>query len=291
MSAISQLKPARFAGIAYPYTECRVKLSQRHHVHVYLHTPGGEVEKFGRALYTISQTIPAHDTLRAPYANFYANTLPQLWAVWETGATADLEVPNLGTIRAFATEGMRTIRGNVSSGEPVEVSYLEDQQTLFALSALFQPSTDGIGPQLTMVLRRCAGLVEVNLLDRLAAAVESLLAARDSALLLARVVMAKAQGVISLCEQVAKVPALSLPANFEAYSPLLDLHLSAITILQDAIRRARPTVILPAPARMSVTQLSAWRYGTTARAGEVLALNELTDPLAVPRGALVRFYA
>src|SRR5262245_45531401 len=127
MSAISQLKTASHGGLRFPYTDCRLKLSHRKHVHVYLHTPGGEVEKFGRALYEIGFTIPAHDTLNVPFANFYSTTFPQLWALWESGATAPLVVPNLGTVQGFMTEATRTIRGNVASGEPVEVSLIEDE--------------------------------------------------------------------------------------------------------------------------------------------------------------------
>jgi hypothetical protein len=49
MSAISQLKQASFDGIAFPYTTCEVMLETRRHVHLYIHTNGGELEKLGLA--------------------------------------------------------------------------------------------------------------------------------------------------------------------------------------------------------------------------------------------------
>jgi hypothetical protein len=80
MSAISQLKAASHFGISFPYTSCTAKIKYRHHAHVYVQTDGGEVEKLGLALREFSFSIPAHDTLRPPFRNFYSQVLPQLWA-------------------------------------------------------------------------------------------------------------------------------------------------------------------------------------------------------------------
>jgi hypothetical protein len=289
MSAISQLKTASFAGISFPYTRASVKLSQRHHVHVYLHTPGGEVEKFGRALYKVSFTVPAHDTLNEPFRNFYANKLPQLWAVLETGATADLVVPNLGTVQAFGEDANRTI-GPATSGEPVELSFLEDQKALFALSAVFKPSTDGLVPQLGRFLNASAGLVEQSLIDQLLAGIDELLRLRTEVVVLANVLGAKASGVMYLCERIGRLPSLGIVDNFQALDALLDLHLSIIRIREDATRRARPTSVKVSPATMSIVQLAAWIHRDTARAGELLGLNAFSDPLQIPRGSLVRHY-
>lgn len=290
MTAISQLKSASHGGISFPYTECRVQLTQRHHVHVYLHTPGGEIEKFGRSLYEISFTIPAHDSLRAPYANFYSTKLPQLWALWETGATAPLVVPSLGTLQGFTKNATRTIRGNVASGEPVEVSFLEDQQTLFALNALFRPSTDGLEPLLGLFLARANGLVDPSLLDQLIGAIDALLRLRSLGEVIASVVSSKISGALYTLERLGLVSALGLPGNFLALDALLDLHLAVIGLKDDVQRRSRATNVKVTPARMSLVQLAVWVHGDASKAQELLMLNGFADPFNIPRGVAVRHY-
>lgn len=290
MTAIGQLKSASHGGISFPYSECRVRLTQRKHVHVFLHTPGGEVEKFGRSLYEIGFTIPAHDSLLPPYANFYSTKLPQLWALWESSATAPLVVPSLGTLQGFNTEATRTIRGNVASGEPIDVSFIEDQQALFALSALFRPSTDGLAPLLTRFLALAQGLVEPSLLDQLTAAIDALIRLRSLGEVIANVVSAKIAGAIYTLERLGVVNQLGLPGNYPALDALLDLHGAVLGIRDDVQRRSRATNVKVTPARMSLVQLAVWVHGDASRANELLMINGFADPFNIPRGTAVKYY-
>lgn len=294
MTAVSQLNAASFAGITFPYTSCRVSIEQRHHVHVYLHTPGGEVEKLGAALRRFRFEVPAQDTLTiAPYKSFYSVTLPKLWAVLESGATADLRVPSVGTVRAFSPSAERTLRVMMQSGESVELSFLEDSTTLSTLSAVFTPSTEGMATQLTRFVRAAEPIVPTSLLDRLALAVNELLVLRDQGALLARIVEAKAEGVIALCTTLYRLPALGQPSALPALDLLLELQLAAVLVKKDSARRGRPVLTRTLPSRMAAAQVSAWLYPTagSVKAAELLALNDWPDPLNIERGSTVRFYA
>ena len=291
MSAISQLQLASHGGIQFPYSELRVSLSQRHHVHIYVHTPGGAVEKLGRSLYQWDFTIPAHDTLRPPFQNFYSKDLPRLWSLWDVGATAPLVVPNAGTVNAFATGAKRTIRGAVASGEPVEVSLLEDQADLFAFSALFTPSVEAIPLQLRTFVRRAQGIVEARLIDRLLALVDELLLVANLAEVYAFNLVGKLESLYGLCETLRRVPALGQADNYDAFDLLLSFQATIATMLADTSRRARPVLTDITPARMTPAQIAAWKYKDTSRVPELYALNDWPDPLTVSRGTLVRYYA
>ncbi len=291
MSAISQLKAASHFGISFPYTSCTAKIKYRHHAHVYVQTDGGEVEKLGLALREFSFSIPAHDTLRPPFRNFYSQVLPQLWAKWQSGETGPLVVPSIGTVQAMASDATRKI-GASASGEPVDVSLIEDSRTLSTLSAVFTPSVSSLPTQLRAVVQQGKGIVEQSLLDRLTAAVSRAMALAAQGEVFARQWTARVSEVVNLCEAIYQSPALLLPTNAQLLITLLTMHEAAVITREDARRRGRPVLTWPTltPVRMSVAQIAAWIYGDTSRVGELLALNDW-NPLDVPPRSVVRHYA
>ena len=292
MSAISQLKQASFAGIAFPYTDCRVSIQARHHAHVYIHTDGGELEKLGLALRKFAFTIPAHDSLQPPFRNFYSIVFPRLWSTWQSLVTAPLDVPSIGRVQAMATDATRSIK-QATSGEPVEVSFLEDSKTLATFDAVFAPSVDTLPKKVGGFIRLAPSEVPQSLLDRLLAAVSALMSLSARADTYARQWTAKVSEVVNLCETLYRLPVLALPSSAVCVGLLLDLQLAAVLMRQEAQRRsrARPVLVWPfvTPARMSAGQIAAWIYGDTGRVGELLALNDW-DPLNVPAGSIVRYF-
>lgn len=290
MSAISQLKQASFAGIAFPYTDCRVSIQARHHAHVYIHTDGGELEKLGLALRKFSFTIPAHDSLQPPFRNFYSIVFPRLWSAWQSLVTSALVVPSIGTVQAMATDATRSIK-QATSGEPVEVSFLEDSKTLATFAAVFTPSVATLPQQVRAVVRAAPPAVPKSLLDRLLAAVDSVMALAAQGDTFARQWTAKITSVINLCDVLYHQPSLALPSSVAAVGVLLDLHLTAIRMREEAQHRSRPVLTWPArtATRMSAGQIAAWIYGDTGRVMELLALNDW-DPLNVPAGSTVRYF-
>lgn len=290
MSAISQLKQASFAGIAFPYTDCRVSIQARHHAHVYIHTDGGELEKLGLALRKFAFTIPAHDSLQPPFRNFYSIVFPRLWSTWQSLVTAPLDVPSIGRVQAMATDATRSIK-QATSGEPVEVSFLEDSKTLATFAAVFTPSVATLPQQVRAVVRAAPPAVPKSLLDRLLAAVDSVMALAAQGDTFARQWTAKITSVINLCDALYHQPSLALPSSVAAVGVLLDLHLTAIRMREEAQHRSRPVLTWPArtATRMSAGQIAAWIYGDTGRVTELLALNDW-DPLNVPAGSIVRYF-
>lgn len=290
MSAISQLKQASFDGIAFPYTACDVSLVTRHFAHVYIHTNGGELEKLGLALRKFTFTIPAHDTLQPPYRNFYSTTLPKLWDRWQRLVTAALVVPSVGTVQAMAVDPKRSIR-QLTSGESVEVQFLEDSKTLATFDAVFTPSVNTLPTTVRAVVRAAPTAVPASLLDRLLAAINDVMALAALGETYARQWTAKITAVVNLCETIYRLPVMALPSSVACLDLLLELHFAAVRMREDAQRRSRPVLTWPArtSARMAAGQIAAWIYGDTGRVGELLALNDW-DPLNVPSGSLVRYY-
>ena len=290
MSAISQLKQASFDGIAFPYTTCDFALMPRYHAHVYIHTDGGELEKLGLALRKITFRIPAHDTLQPPFRNFYSQVLPKLWAKWAALLTAPLVVPSIGTIQAMAIDPKRSI-GALTSGEPVEVSFLEDSKTLATFDAVFTPSVNTLPTQVRGIVRAAPPEVPQSLLDRLLAAVSAVMGLVAQGETYARQWTAKISEVINLCETLYRLPVLALPSSFACLDLLLDLHFAAIRMREEAQHRSRPVLVWPSvtPSRLAAGQIAAWIYGDTGRVGELLALNDW-DPLNVPAGSTVRYF-
>jgi len=290
VSAISQLKQASFDGIAFPYTTCEVMLETRRHVHLYIHTNGGEVEKLGLGLRKIAFRIPAHDTLQPPYRNFYSQVLPKLWARWSALVTAPLVVPQIGTIQAMAIDPKRAI-GALTSGEPVEVQFLEDSRTLATFDALFTPSVSTLPTTVRGIVRAAPPAVPQSLLDRLLAAVSAVMALAAQGETFARQWTAKISEVINLCETLYRLPVLALPSSFACLDLLLELHFAAVKMREEAQHRSRPVLVWPSvtPARLAAGQVAAWIYGDTGRVGELLALNDW-DPLNVPAGSIVRYF-
>lgn len=292
MSAIGQLQLASHGGIQFPYTDCRARIEQRYHAHVYIHTSGGEVEKLGLALRKWTFQIPAHDTLQPPFRNFYSTALPQLWKLWESGATAPAVIPNVGTVQAFATDAQRTI-GRMASGEAVELSLLEDSRTLETLAAIFKPTAATLPVQLRAAVTYTQPVgVPQSMLDKLITAVDQAMTYAAAGDVAARKWTAKINSVISQCDAIGRMPVLLLPQNFQALDVLLELHATAIQLRADALQRGRTvnTWPTPTPSRMTSAQVAIWIHGDTSRAGELLSLNDWPDPLNVPRGSRVRFY-
>ena len=290
MSAISQLKIASHGGISFPYLTCEVTLETRKHVHVYLHTNGGEVEKLGLGLRKFHFTIPAHDTLQPPWRNFYSQVLPQLWALWSSLATAPLDVPSIGRVQAMAIDPKRSI-GRASSGETLDVQFLEDSATLATIDAMFKPSVAALPVQLAKVVTQAPAGVPPSLLERLAKAVNEALALAAKGDILARQWAAKIAQVMAIAEAMYQLPVLALPSSVQYLDTFLEMYGTAAKLQKEAQHRSR-TVLLSSPTRlrMNVAQVAAWIYGRTDRASELIALNTW-DPLNIPPGSIVRHYA
>lgn len=291
MSLLDGLLPASFAGIAFPVQEIDVKGSLRHHVHEYLKAPGGDVEELARRLYQITMRAAFHDTF-AKWPRLY-ESLGKLMALFETGGTYPLHIPTIGTIGAKCINWDRRLVARVKSGETAEFVFLEHQDTAFLVDKLLVPSADSLRGKLQdflIVIEEEE--LDTSLFDALKDAANSVLAVADQAEMMSNLVEAKLSGFTDLCAEVdARVQQLNEPEHHRVLEAFHELWSAAAALTRDVLKLGRPldTFIVPAP--MAITQACAAIYGNTARAVELLKLNDLDDALAIRPGTKIRHYA
>lgn len=283
--------PASFAGIKFPFTDCSVKCSLRHHVHEYPHTPGGDPEELGRKLYEIRFTSDFHDVFRT-YPGLYPEALLSLRGLFEQGQTDSLVIPSIGAIKAKCIDWSQRLTAKILSGEKVELTFLEDAAAAALITALPALSTAALAPLMASLDQfTVAAGHDKSLFDGLRDAVGFVTGISDQAELYGNLLDSKAQGIMQLCDRLDRLPFMGDPAAFLILDLLHEIHASALQLHTDALKAARPIDLYRAPSLMTITQVSVAIYGSTKRAMELLQLNVLDDAFAIPEGKLVRFYA
>lgn len=284
--------PASFAGISFPYTEYSVDGSLDHHIHKYLHRPGGEVEDLARHAYQFKFKIAAHTSYRGDFADLYPSRVAALISTFETGLTFPLEVPGIGTFQAKAINWTRNVRAAVRSGEMLEWTFLEDSTSQFTTTQLVGFATASMGDDL-LVLEQ--GLIDAGyaptLLDDLKSAVTTLLNAEGIAELALNQLAIKASIVIGLCELLDPHPFFQSPLNAIAIDSFYAIWGAAVDVALalGLIRLERSPETFITPSVMSVMDLSLELYKDNLHVGDLLNMNAINRPSAVPAGSFIRY--
>jgi len=307
MPAFDTLQRASFASIEFPITEVTISGGIREHIHEYPHADGGAPEKLGRKLYEIRVKALFHNTFRRYGAELWPKRLDDLRRYFEIQTTEDLVVPTVGTIPAYAVTWTETATARRRSGVDVELVFREDQANAYLVEKLVNPGPDRLGEvhqQLVLIQQvheqdLAAGVVppqgdEAQVKDLFTAigdAVNDVLAMRDQVELAGDVSAAKADRLVGLCEQLVGTRTLAQPRNEPLREATHEVWSAADERRRDLARRRRQLIHYETPLPlMSVTDVSRAVYGTTSRAVQVLQLNPLRDPFAIPRGTLLRLY-
>ncbi len=292
-----------FDGIEFPFTERTLRGEFRHVIHEFPKMAGGDPEKLGRKLLVISVQSPFHAS-NPFFPNLYPQTLDLLTERWGKGTTSELQVPELGVIRAFITRIERRRRGGIRSGEEVSLEFTEDD-----LEPFRRTSTPSSSSQLAQSSEDVSDFLADNTLDpqsretalverykprlgSLLGLVDSVLAIRDQVELYGARVAAQLEGIAATCRELHQLlKGADLSPLREALRSLWD---AATQLKNDLLGKGEGSALVSyvVPRTMSVGQIAQARYGDASRGGELLALNpDITDPFAVRVASRLVVYA
>jgi prophage DNA circulation protein len=288
---LSTLPKASFSGIAFPFTKISIRGGLRHHVHTYLHQPGGAIEDLGRKPYEVHFACEFHTTMRV-WVNAYPELLTSLLDAFELGATASLSIPNVGTIQAKAIQWTHDLSAKILSGESAEFTFLEDSSNQLLAQSAVTFSMAAV-PVQAAVLSDVAAQYGVNasLLDDLLGFVSDLQAIHDQVELEAQLIAMKADQIMDACATLESLVNFNDSTNYPVLDALRDVWMSAFTVSLDALQQSLPLDSYFVPRTMTVTEVSLAIYSDTAHAVELLQLNAFADALAIKPGTIVNHYA
>ena len=292
MPRFDSLQRASFNGIKFPVEEIEIRGGLRDHVHEYPHNPGGTPEKLGRKLYEVELVGLFHDTF-AKYPNLYPDGLNALQSHFDDELTADLIVPTVGTIKAYAFQWRRRATGRQRSGERVTLVFREDQPAdgldAFVATATGPGGWDGLCQNLALKLDDLPSTD--SLFDSITNAMNALLSVKDTADRYGGLLAAKLDALVSLCAQVDQLAVMKDPTNWSTASALRDVWAAAKSAQDDLSNKRSSIRHFITPTVMPIGEVARAIYGDGSRQIELLQLNPIDDAFAIPRGTDIRYYA
>lgn len=291
---LDDLQRAAFNGVEFAVQRYSVKGGLRDHVHEYRHTPGGQPEKLGRKLYTV-EFDAIFSTETPDFPNAYPGDLASLRKAFEAETTADLVVPTIGTIQAYATDWTQDVEfKTMRDGERCRFVFREDQTGLFLVDDIVRVDYATVTSQTAALEAEIeAADLDVDVFQQvlnLANAVQDVVGVGE---FYAEMLLDRVSALVAACQRIDEVyDELNQPVNHRVGEALRDIGVSAIILERDLKRSRRPliTFVVP-PITMHVAQISMAIYGTTERAAEIMQLNAFENPLAVAPGTEVQAYA
>ena len=291
MPIFDTFQRASFNGTPFPVDSIDVRGGIREHVHEYPHSDGGTPEKMGRKLYEIHFSALFHDRFAA-YPGLYPGTLSTLQGVWESQLTANLVVPTIGSIKAYAVSWDRKAVGRVRSGERVELVFREDMPVAgieaFLMNATNSNAMNSAGAALRAAMP--AGQSHPSLFDDLLNAVNSLLGVVDQANLYGNLIQAKLLGILSMCQDLDAMTFLQDPSNWQLAAAMRDVWKTTADGLKDLAAKKHTLSTFFTRVTMSVSDIAIALYNDATRAVELLQLNPIADAFAVPAGTAISYY-
>jgi hypothetical protein len=286
---------ASFNDVEFPYKDFGIKASLDHHVHKFLHRPGGEVEPLGRHLNEFSFKLALHTTIQR-YSD-YIQLLSEIISYGETEKAYDLVVPNMGNvpIKARLINYSRNYTALIRSGESVEFTFLEDTTDQFSFFNTVGPLIATLGDQRDVLLAAMLAAsandtLKLSLLNRLIAAIDRVLAARDQAELTEQLYAQQADNLFTLIGQFSALPYFQLPANYDAIEALFSIWGGVAAIATDPLTTGKVKDTFLTPGVMNVTELSLMLYGDTMHVVELIQGNRFDDATAIPASTLISYY-
>lgn len=290
----------RFGDVEFPGESHDLDGTYRKHIHEYPHSPGGDPEKLGRALYTCSIRGNFGSTFQA-YPGLYPDGMNKLRGYFESGTTLNLRHPTVGEFAAFITRWKQVKTPKNNSGEIVDIEFLEDTSTSFALNDTVDTLTfTSIGPSAAQLASDLAAVQaqlnlsanDVNAFDALQTTVASILAIQDQVNLYDSALGDKVGQVIGLCAQLDASISMQDARAWPIVDDLQQVWLNAVTINQDLLAQQATIELYPVPFTMTLVQIAVNLYNDASRQTDLISLNSnvVDDPLRVMAGTLIRYY-
>lgn len=291
--AFDGLERGSFDGIEFPLSSYKIKGALRKHIHEFPHVGGGDPEKLGRKLYVFQLQIPAYTDI-INYPDLWPNGLAALRSKWEKQETRNLVVPTLpGSVPAFAIDWEQDMDAKIRSGESVSVTYLEDRSADFVETKTIvytRNSVEAANEEFALANRDIEP--RPSLFDEIQEGANEVLALRDEANLYGSLVEAKIAGVIALIgEADSTLAQLQDPTNHAAFRAMLALWESLQKLAENVGLKEEELRTFVLPVEMATSEISLRLYRENDRATEIMQLNGIVDPFAVPAGTSIRYYA
>ncbi len=291
--SIHEMRRMSFDGVAFPYQRVSIKGGLRYHIHEYPHVHGGSLEKLGRRLYEIRVATRFDSRSIRDSSVLWPATLDGFCDWFEQGKSRDLFIPWIGTIKACCVNWSRELNIRAASGEDVEFEFVEDMDEALRVSSalVFKSNTFNTASGKWATLEREI-TPRPNIFDMINSAVNVVLAAMGTQQMWTRLVIAKIEGLIGLIKLADKtVKELNDPLNHEVLDALLDLWLATQQLGKDVTQQGNLLKQWTTPRIMTVGEAATAIYGSTQRASEIMQLNALEDPYAIPANFDLFYFA
>jgi prophage DNA circulation protein len=283
---------ASFNGINFPYSNITIKGGIRHHVHEYPHSPGGDVEKLGRKLYVFRFRIPFHNLpgskLEQQFQGLFPDRLKNFLALFDRQATADLVIPSIGTMKCVATDWDGTAdMATALSGEEWTFEFIEDVDQASIVKAVPNLGVHAMANAVEdLQAKNLKAGLNPSLFDKLQDAVNDVLGILGEADLYSRLVAGKIEGIADLCGKLDReLKELQDPMNHPVLEALKDVWANAVDLAQNIPGvQGGELSFFRVPKIMTVGQIATRLYGSAERGVDLMQINPIEDPFAVPAG-------
>lgn len=293
-SAADKYQPASFNGYTFPVEHISIVGGLRDHVHEYPHSDGGAAEKLGRKLYTIKMRANFQDKFKR-YPHLYPDTLNFLYSSFESGLSADLVIPTVGTLTAYAVNWTRDWEAKIRSGEKTDFEFREDLAQAFLVTELTNPSTASMKDKSSAF----AAYVDAatlspnskNIFDQVRDGAAAVFAVFDTTAAFGNLVEAKLRGLEQIIQTADRLPETQSAANAGLANALHDLWAATRVLFNDLQGKAGGGLeTYLTPMTMPVSQISKAIFGDGTHAVDIMQLNALVDPFRVLANTTIRYY-
>jgi hypothetical protein len=287
----TKLSRCSFARVAMQVDSIEIKGGIRDHIHEYPHSPGGQPEKLGRKVYVV--TINASFMIGSvQYPKAWPDDINFIVSQLEQQITDDLDIPTVGTFKAYGRDWDRTHTSKTMNGEKLRMVMVEDSENDELVDIAFFPDFSSVatkGAALKLVVD--ASGIKHDLFDLIAGIVSQLQAVKDQVDLIEARIAIKARQLADACRFADETIAeLNQPPLWPVVQALHDLCVTADTLANDSLRQFLPMGIYTLPVSMTVAQVSNYLYGHTGKAVELMKLNPFENPFAIPALFNVQYY-
>jgi len=285
-------RPASFEGIRFAWKTYDIRGGIRDHVHEYPHVHGGDAEKLGRKLYEISFSPIMHAGLVPQrYQDIFPLKLRELRELFESQKTGTLVIPHIGEIKAYALSWTERADANNISGLDVEWTFREDASGSFGQKLIIDTKKLAAATR-DWTIETNVFKPRPNIFDQISDLALGILAIKDQLDLYGSLVAAKIEGLVSLIQEAdAQVESLKDPDNYGALYSLQRLLDSTVDLANDIANRGQGLQIFTVLYTSTISDVAVSIYGSSAKAAEIMQLNTITNPLSIPAGTKLVYYA
>lgn len=292
------LKPFAFFGTQFPYKTYRIQGGIRKHEFNYPHSPGGVTEKLGRKLYEIHVQSNFTAGLLKIYPNLWAD-LKRLRGKFETQATSTLNIPHIGEIQAFADSWTESVNAKDRSTIDVDMVFTEELPDDFTIAnvatinsgAVLQSKLDNFNAEV-LLAQLLVTSNSLNIFSAINNVCSSVLSVKDQLDLYGSLVVSKIESATAIIQAAdLQVKELNDPDFWPLLDALQELWFSTIQLQNDIQQSGVQLRTYTVPIRMTVAQASAAIFGDNSKAVDIMTLNAIDDPLSIPAGFQLQYYA